>query len=184
MKYKVGDKVRVKSLEWLKAHEDELIKSCVSWCGDMYDYAGEIVTINSFCATPYDGVKAYTFNEFGYKWIDLFLEDVEDNTEAELKEKYKEIFRLKEMLEMCEIPFDFSMYDSVGFQLCYPSMEEHKRVVSVIEHKYSYGSEADLLEIKGFLTKEEQDEDYDVVGNLTAEEVFERIQKHYYNIVD
>lgn len=35
------------------------------------------------------------------------------------KENYKEIFRLKEMLEKVKIPFEFgNMFD--GFQLCYP----------------------------------------------------------------
>lgn len=94
------------------------------------------------------------------------------------KENYKEILRLKEMLEKAGIPFEFNEYMG-GYQLCYPKKETFDDIVcSVIEHNGSYGQEQDLLEIMGLLTDEELKND-DVVGFLSAENVFERIKKHY-----
>lgn len=89
--------------------------------------------------------------------------------------EYKEIFRLKEMLEKAEIPFEFGEYMG-GYHLCYPNNKIKE--CSVIEHDCSYGREQDLLEIMGLLTDEELKRD-DVVGFLSAENVFERIKKHY-----
>ena len=89
--------------------------------------------------------------------------------------KYDEIFKLKEMLENAEIPFEFSEYMG-GYHLCYPNNKTKE--CSVIEHDGSYGREQDLLEIMGLLTDEELQND-DVVGFLSAENVFERIKKHY-----
>ncbi|MCM1275487.1 MAG: hypothetical protein NC299_08985 [Lachnospiraceae bacterium] len=89
--------------------------------------------------------------------------------------KYNEIFKLLEMLRTVGIPHTFEpLYD--GFQICYPNKEN--RVVSVIEHCGSYGFEYDLLEIQGLLTPRERIKD-DVLGYLHADEVFNRIKKHY-----
>lgn len=94
------------------------------------------------------------------------------------KENYKEIFRLKEMLEKAGIPFIFKEHNDYrdGYQILYPADTE--RACSVIEHEYSYGHEQDLLEIMGLLTDEESQYD-SVVGHLSAENVFERIKKDY-----
>lgn len=99
---------------------------------------------------------------------------------------YKEIFRLKEMLEKAEIPFEFGeLYD--GYQICYPKNDEPEkedlRVCSVVEHLGSYGHTNDKLEIMGLLTDEESQYD-EVVGYLSAENVFERIWKHYKNLIN
>lgn len=91
-----------------------------------------------------------------------------------LKEKCTEIFRLKEMLEKEDIPFVFKpQFD--GYTIKYGD-----GVCSVIEHSGSYGSEEDLLEIMGLLTKKELKDD-EVRGGLTAENVFRRIRRHYKN---
>ena len=97
------------------------------------------------------------------------------------KENYKEIFKLKEMLEKAQIPFVFKEHndDRNGYQILYPSVGE-KSKCSVIEHSYSYGNEQDLLEIMGLLTDEESEYD-SIVGFLSAENVFERIKKDYEN---
>lgn len=93
------------------------------------------------------------------------------------KSEYKEIFRLKEMLEKAEIPFSFNdVFD--GYQIIYPDTEIQECVMDAIERKGSYGSQNDKIEIMGLLTEEESQDD-DVVGWLTAENVFERIEKHY-----
>ena len=89
--------------------------------------------------------------------------------------KYKEILRLKGMLEKAKIPFEFSELFR-GYHITYPSNKF--RICSVIEHDYSYGNAQDLLEIKGLLTQKEKKYD-DVIGYLSAEEVFKRIQKNW-----
>lgn len=55
----------------------------------------------------------------------------------------------------------------------YPNRE--KRIISVIEGIGTYGEADDKLEIMGGLTEEEAEND-DVAGWLTAENVFERIK--------
>lgn len=98
-----------------------------------------------------------------------------------MKRKYNEIFKLKEMLESAKIPFDFSELHG-GYHIVYPA-DGDKRICSVIEHDFSYGMEIDLLEIKGLLTElEEEILEDDVLGYLTAEDVFQRIEEHWKNI--
>jgi len=91
---------------------------------------------------------------------------------------YTEILKLKDMLEKANIPFAISTHvlDKNGYHLGYPSLKYP--ICSVVEFNYSYGHEGDKLEIMGLLTEEEKKHD-DVVGYLSAEEVFNRISKHY-----
>lgn len=97
-----------------------------------------------------------------------------------MKERYNEILRLKGMLEKAKIPFEFSEFFG-GYHIIYPNNK--LRVYSVIEHDYSYGREQDLLEIMGLLTKKEKEQmKDDVLGYCSAEEVFQRIEKHWKNI--
>ena len=95
--------------------------------------------------------------------------------------KYTEIFKLKKMLENAHIPFKFreiKMFQ--GFQILYPSFGK-LCVCSVIQHCYSYGNEKDLLERKGLMTPEEVEQTQDdVLGNLGACNVFDRIKQHFY----
>ena len=83
----------------------------------------------------------------------------------------KEILRLKEMLEKENIPFVFIEREEVkGYQIFKTRMGEI--IFSVVQHKYSYGNDVNLLEMW------EMSKD-DVEGYLSAEDVFERIKKHY-----
>lgn len=96
--------------------------------------------------------------------------------ESACAEKYTEIFRLKKMLEDANISFRFYWKsDLMGFHLIYPATGD-KRVCSVVEHAFSYGSSKNLLEIMGLLTDAEKEDDF-VAGYLTADDVFERIRK-------
>lgn len=95
-----------------------------------------------------------------------------------MKRKYNEILKLKDMLEKAGIRFKFNNHAG-GYHLSYSNFKE-KVVCSVIEHDYSYGSEKDLLEISGLMTKKEMEETQDtVLGYLTAEDVFQRIKNHW-----
>ena len=81
------------------------------------------------------------------------------------------------MLEKENIPHDFTnLFDGWHIEYSVASNNGY-RICSVIEHKYSYGSEKDLLEIMGLVSKEEAEDG--VLGYLTAEEVFKRIYEHY-----
>ena len=62
-------------------------------------------------------------------------------------------------------------------QVIYPSEEVWK--CDVICHQFSYGGDEGLLEIMGLLTDEEAEYD-DVVGYLTADDVFSRIIRDYW----
>lgn len=87
--------------------------------------------------------------------------------------KYSEIFRLGKMLRDADIPHEFhQMHD--GYQIEYPNAVDRK--LSAVQHFISYGHENDTIEIMGLLTKEEENIDC-VLGYLTAEEVFERIER-------
>lgn len=90
---------------------------------------------------------------------------------------YQEIFRLRAMLEADHIPFMMTnLYD--GWKIGYPAVSWlGEEVCSVVEHGITYGHDADLLEIMG-LTTDEEDE---VRGWLTAEDVYLRIVSHYQN---
>ena len=92
--------------------------------------------------------------------------------------KYKEIFKLEDMLNQEGIDYDFyDRSDDFSFGDIHKEHYQiliHKngeRLVSVIEGCATYGNEQDKLEIMG-LTENE----YDVEGWLSAEEVFKRIK--------
>jgi hypothetical protein len=96
---------------------------------------------------------------------------------------YKEIHVLHSLLNTAKIPYVMKEFMD-GWQICYPvDFPIEKRVVSVIEHYGSYGHAQDTLEIMGLLTDEERKCD-SVVGSLTAQDVFSRIQKHYAGVLE
>lgn len=100
------------------------------------------------------------------------------------KAKYKEIFRLKEMLEKAQIPFYFhDIPEHHGHQIVYTGKSGFNIACSVIQHDFSYGGTADLLEISGLLTDAEKKRDA-VLGWQTAEDVFNRIETHWTGLKD
>lgn len=93
--------------------------------------------------------------------------------------KYTEILKLKQMLELTEIPFEFTELFG-GYQIGYPTLpgKNDTCVCSIIQHEFSYGSHKNKLEIMGLLTDEESEND-SVIGYLDAIDVFLRIAKHF-----
>ena len=123
--------------------------------------------------------------------------------------KYKEIFKLKEMLEIAEIPYIFIdrfeeyrklmknneyLKDKEYYQILlfddfrevmehydvYKVFNNKKRIISIVQGYGTYGEEDDLLEIMGLLTEEEEKID-DVTGYLTDEDVVNKIVKYFKN---
>ena len=90
--------------------------------------------------------------------------------------RYQEILRLDAMLTEKQIPHTCQKVMD-GWQVIYPQ-DGKKRVMDAIEHFGSYGNEQDKLEIMGLLTPEEKKNDT-VLGYLSAEEVFSRIDRHW-----
>lgn len=119
-----------------------------------------------------------------------------------MKTQYKEIHKLKKMLEDADIPFDWIEGWGYGaeerkllsviapdlidrYQICYPEgsfNNDEKRWISVIEGFGTYGSEQDRLEIMGGFTPWERYTHNDgdcVIGGLTAKNVFNRIKNKW-----
>lgn len=114
-----------------------------------------------------------------------------------MKTKYKEIFKLKKMLDNAGIPYewqeDWGLDKDVRekimtlapdilehYHLGYPVLNSEKRWISVIEGFGTYGAEEDKLEIMGGFTPWEQFSERDeVIGHLTARNVFNRIKKDW-----
>ena len=92
-----------------------------------------------------------------------------------LDESYTEILKLDKMLTEANIPHTLKRFLD-GWQVIYYHNEE--RIADAIQHYGSYGNTQNLLEIMGLLTPGEEAVD-SVLGCLTAEDVFNRMSKHY-----
>ena len=89
----------------------------------------------------------------------------------------REIERLVKMLENTNIPYELTD-DAMGNsnnQIWYPNYDE--KICDVICHEYSYGGSDGYLEIMGLTENED-----DVEGWLTAEQVFYRIHNDYFEV--
>ena len=95
-----------------------------------------------------------------------------------------EIIRLHEMLNEANIPHTFTddMFESCSLHPSYQIVIEKDgtRLCDAICHYGSYGYRVGLLEIMGGLTEEER-EISQVLGYLTADEVFKRFKYCYEN---
>lgn len=89
-----------------------------------------------------------------------------------------EIFKLHNMLTAAKIPHTFLSGIHGGYQVYYPFYKRRKPVCSAILHAHSYGAFVGKIEIMGLLTEEEANES-PVLGYLTADDVFKRIEKHW-----
>ena len=106
-----------------------------------------------------------------------------------MKEKYTEIFRLKEMLKKENIPFEFEEDEEYKKYIIRIPINESIRkqdnkepLMIVYQGKYTYGGRNNLLEICGGTTLEERKEQgEECLGYLTAENVLERIKYCYLN---
>ena len=109
-----------------------------------------------------------------------------------MKVNYKEIFKLKVMLDNANIPYEFfdrsfvekytlkyPFYQIIVYEPIFKQEEDLIRLISVIQGRGTYGENQDLLEIQGCMSEKELNYD-NVLGCLTAKEVFKRIKKNYY----
>lgn len=81
MKYKVGDKVRIKSLDWYYSNSD-----CIGdiQCGDWYftlsqaSYCGKVLTISAICD------DFYMMKGIGRYWTDEMIECLVDEPQEKM----------------------------------------------------------------------------------------------------
>ena len=105
---------------------------------------------------------------------------------------YEEIRKLDHLLMEAGIPHEFHPQPLGGYQITYYGTKGRPEgssgfigagvgaVCSAIETPFSYGHENDRIEISGLMTAEECRAVGDsVLGDLTAEDVFARILKHW-----
>lgn len=95
MKYKAGDKVRVKSRDWYEANKDsDGDVNCGRWCflSDMIEYCGQELTIISVGSTYY-----YLDEENCFIWTDEMLEDIVE--ESDILKAAEELVRAKKEFE-------------------------------------------------------------------------------------
>lgn len=97
---------------------------------------------------------------------------------SKLNPSYNEILKLNTMLDNAKIPHIMRRLDD-GWQVIYTPYHPDSWVADAIETYYSYGAEDDLLELAGRLLTGEELKRYSVVGGLTANDVFQRISKHW-----
>lgn len=72
MGYKVGDKVRIKSLDWYNENKDEygyIDCGSRSFFAKMSDWCGKIATIKEICKT-----NCYRLEEYDFDWTDDMIE--------------------------------------------------------------------------------------------------------------
>lgn len=108
-----------------------------------------------------------------------FYGSLNNINKKEKNNMYNEIFKLKELLEKGNIPFEFKNFHD-GYQIIIKN-KNNFRIADAIENEYSHGNEEDLLEIMGGVTEEEEEEFGGVLGWLSSEEVFKRFKYCYEN---
>lgn len=104
MKYKVGDKVRIKSLDWYEANKDNdgdisLIDSQYNFIREMANFCGMVVTVVNTCgASGY-----YDIEEDGgrYYWTDEMIECLVEPASDNQDSKMVSLDKVEEFLESC-----------------------------------------------------------------------------------
>lgn len=90
MKYKPGDKVRIKSLDWYNKNKDEngrVYCSYIGFCKEMTKYCGKVLTIKTIANQDIGSKQKYFMHETDYAWgfTDDMIEDLIDMEEPQEK---------------------------------------------------------------------------------------------------
>lgn len=113
MKYKPGDKIRIKSLDWFKANEygGSIICDGITFQGMMTEWCGKELTIDLVCTND-EGRSLYIMKEPKIQWrfTDGMIDGLVDETEPQ--EKMVSLEAVCKWIE--DNIFDFPWYDSEG----------------------------------------------------------------------
>lgn len=122
-KYKVGDRVIVKSLDWYKAGKDinGTVHVPCAFVREMSSMCGEVVTI-SFVGTGY-----YSIEEHGYMWSDEMFVSFADESFVFLKSK--DVKDLPKDFAECAKVVSVTEESLVGKFRDVPSMEVEKLII-------------------------------------------------------
>lgn len=89
MKYKPGDKVRIKSLEWYNANKDEtgrVMCGYIGFCQEMTKYCGAVLTIMTIGNQDIGSKQKYFMHETDHPWgfTDEMIEGLADEPQEKL----------------------------------------------------------------------------------------------------
>lgn len=89
MKYKPGDKVRIKSLEWYNANKDEtgrVMCDYIGFCQEMTKYCGAVLTIMTISNQDIGSKQKYFMHETDHPWgfTDEMIEGLADEPQEKL----------------------------------------------------------------------------------------------------
>ena len=178
---------------WIRSQDKEklVLATGVELHGSCYDDSCQIFAI---WQNNKQFIGVYVSKEKALEVLDeiqKFLENI-NKRRVKMKVDYKSIFKLKTMLDDANIFYEFldrsividnmikyPFYQIIVYVPYTEDLEEPERLISVIQGYGTFGSQSDLLEIQGCMSKDELADD--VLGYLTAEDVFKRIRENYHN---
>jgi hypothetical protein len=100
MKYKAGDKVRIKSLDWYNENKDEngrVLCSYIGFCKEMTKYCGKVLTIMTIGNQDIGSKQKYFMHETDYAWG--FTDDMIECLVDEPQEKMVSLDKVCEWLK-------------------------------------------------------------------------------------
>ena len=157
MKYKVGDKVRIKSLDWYNENKDSggiVVLSTHVFIPEMSEYCGTIVTIKDAFEDIDDNVMYY-IEENDFDWTDEMIEGlVEEETKPEPKFKVGDKIKLKSTL--LNDVFGIIGYEPEGYRITNISNGLMYFMSYSIEHYYELVEDEPSIDltVKGEEVKE------------------------------
>lgn len=123
MKYKPGDKVRIKSIDWYNANKDEdgrVYCSYIGFCKEMVKYCGTVLTIMTIGNQDIGTKQKYFMHETDYAWgfTDEMIEGLADETEPQEK-----MVSLEKVVKYLQSKLEYSP-DIDGLQIYDTGIEE------------------------------------------------------------
>ena len=146
MKYNVGDKVRIKSLDWYNENKDNYgaIYAGSGFCfwKNMARHCGEIMKITSVKVDPEDSNKGYYFMENSEeRWTDEMIEGL---VEEENNPKFKIGDKIKLKSTLLNDIFGVIGYESEGYRITNISNGLTYFMSYSIEHCYELVEEEEI----------------------------------------
>ena len=114
MKYKPGDKVRIKSLDWYNANKDEdgrVYCTYIGFCKEMSKYCGKVLTIMTIGNQDIGSKQKYFMHETDYAWG--FTDEMIEGLADEPQDKMVSLDKACDLLYAMLTTQDINDYDYV-----------------------------------------------------------------------